>query len=249
MTTNSTVSLQSNDTTVQLTGKTSKKSKKTDVEKIPTVKAEIFRTDNSVSADIKNMQALDRYTNDILNQVSNISKSFCKIGFYLWKLRKDKLYLSRDFKSLGDYAESVLHIKKSSAYNYIKVCERFSKYDGHGYPTASLKDSYTDFNFTQLSEILYLPEKAAEEIKSDMTVSEIRNIRKKLKDSGSNSNVGESVSSSGQTEQFVEDCGTLKDDIVFSGVLTAELLDSVIEKISKYVGIDLDCIINYKDFD
>lgn len=244
--------MATNDSIVPLTGKTSKKSKKADAEKIPTVKAEIVKTDNSVSSDIKNMQALDRYTNDILNQVSNISKSFCKIGYCLWKLRKDKLYLSRDFKSLGDYAESVLHIKKSSAYNYIKVCERFSKYDGHGFPTANLKDSYTDFNFTQLSEILYLPEKAAEEIKSDMTVSEIRNIRKKFKDSGSDFHDDETAllsSSSGHSEQPLDDCGTLKDDIVFSGVLTAEFLDSVIEKISKYVGVDVNCIISYKDSD
>lgn len=206
---------------------------------IPLVPVEIVTTENGVKKDIVNMETLDKLTVNILEQVDSISKSFCKIGFFLWKVKHDQLYKARGFAGVGEYAESILHFKKSSAYSYIKVCERFSVYDSHGYPTAELKEGFKQFNFTQLLEALPLPESQLKEISPEMSAQEIRKIknkgtekeRKKLQEAEKRAAAEQRAAAIARPPETV-----------FSGVLTIELFDKIIERLEGFVGRDIEII-------
>lgn len=187
--------------TFQSTGKESNKEseKKTSPKKgskknagIPKVKAEIMDDaalkEAQEKLEAKKLQqiqlaskSLDSLTENIRREVDGISKSFCKIGYFLWKIREDKLYLARDFKNVYDFGESVLGFRKSSTGNYISVCERFSRRDAKGNPSRELMDDYKSFSYTQLTEVLSLPEGKEKEVSPDMTVKEIRKIKAEAK--------------------------------------------------------------------
>lgn len=161
-------------------------------EGIPKVKAEIMDEaalkEAQEKLEAKRLQqiqlaskSLDSLTENIRREVDGISKSFCKIGYFLWKIREDKLYLARDFKNVYDFGEAVLGFRKSSTGNYISVCERFSRRDSKGNPTRELMDDYKSFSYTQLTEVLSLPEGKEKEVSPSMTVKEIRKLKAEAK--------------------------------------------------------------------
>lgn len=159
---------------------------------IPKVKAEIMDEaalkEAQEKLEAKRLQqiqlaskSLDSLTENIRREVDGISKSFCKIGYFLWKIREDKLYLARDFKNVYDFGEAVLGFRRSSTGNYISVCERFSRRDSKGNPSRELMDDYKSFSYTQLTEVLSLPEGKEKEVNPSMTVKEIRKLKAEAK--------------------------------------------------------------------
>lgn len=181
--------------TFQLTGKPEaekKPAKKSGSKKsanknpgIPKVKAEIVdeatikaQKEKEAAKRALALKSLDSLTGDIFKEIETVKKSFCKVGFFLWKIRDNGLYAEREFKNVYDYAESVFGFKKSSTGSYINVCERFSKRDAKGNPTRELKEEFKRFSYTQLTEALALPEEKLSEVNPDMTVSEIRKLKK-----------------------------------------------------------------------
>lgn len=124
------------------------------------------------------LKSLDNITGDIFKEIETVKKSFCKVGFFLWKIRENKLFAEREFKNVYEYAESVFGFKKSSTGSYINVCERFSQRDAKGNPTRELKEEFKRFSYTQLTEVLALPEDKAKEVTPEMTVKEIRKLKK-----------------------------------------------------------------------
>lgn len=93
-----------------------------------------------------------------------------------------------------------LGFSKSSTGNYINVCERFSKRDAKGQPTKDLSEDYCLFSFTQLTEMLSLPEGKEKEVTPEMSVREIRKLKKAFKKSEGISVSDGSVSSNSFSE-------------------------------------------------
>jgi len=85
-----------------------------------------------VEAEIVDMEKLsnrlETATSYIQKEVSNVAKSFCRIGYKLWEVKEDKLYLGQGYKNVSEYGQKVLGFQKSSTANYIAICERFSVY-------------------------------------------------------------------------------------------------------------------------
>ncbi len=116
----------------------------------------------------------------IKKEISKISSSFVYIGFLLWEVQEYKYYLSNGYKNVADYAEQELGFKKSSTFNFIRVCETFSiKKDGK--PSMYLSANYDNFGYSKLCEMLSLSDSVREEITSDMTVKQVREINKLTK--------------------------------------------------------------------
>jgi len=141
-----------------------------DVPAVQAVKAEIV--------DMENLsKRLESATSYIRKEVGNVAKSFCRIGFKLWEVKENKLYIGQGYKNISEYGEKVLGFRKSSTANYISVCERFSVRKGDK-PTAQLMDNFSNFSYGQLSLMLSLPEDKVNEITPEATCKEIREIKK-----------------------------------------------------------------------
>lgn len=123
---------------------------------------------------------LNSTTEKINKTLSKIKEDFIYIGFLLWEVREYKFYLSKGYESVVDYAEKELNFKKTSTYNFISVCEKFSSKKDNGNPTINLDMKYKDFNFSQLVEIKTLPVEQLESFNSSMSNRDIKDKKKEL---------------------------------------------------------------------
>lgn len=113
----------------------------------------------------------------IRSELSGVVSSFCRIGYEFIQVRDKELYRAYDCKNVVEFAEKLFLLKKASMYNYIQVCERFSKPDENGKPTAELSPAFAEFSYTQLALMLRLPDEAAALATPDMTCKEIKALK------------------------------------------------------------------------
>jgi hypothetical protein len=84
------------------------------------------------------------------------------------------MYVEDGFSNIEEFAESTYKISRSTAYRLMEINTEFSK-NGN---SPELADEYKDFSKSQLQELLSLTIEQRETVTPDMTVSEIRNIKK-----------------------------------------------------------------------
>lgn len=121
-------------------------------------------------------------TSKIKGSMYNVAKEFVYIGFLLAECDYYETYKEWGYSSIHEYASDQLGFKKSSTYNFINVCKVFCN------PTEALpfsyfmKDPYSNFNYSQLVEMLSMNDKQRSQVTPDMSVKQIREV-KKLDDS------------------------------------------------------------------
>lgn len=116
----------------------------------------------------------DEAKNIIRDNLSIMSRSFIAIWYYLKHIRDNEMYRQDGFENIWEFAESNYGIKRSTAKRWMDINTRFSV-DGN---TPILAERYRNFGKSQMQEMLYLDDKQIEEVTSEMTVKEIRDIRK-----------------------------------------------------------------------
>lgn len=119
---------------------------------------------------------------DIIHEnFKKAADSFIAIGYYLKHINKNKLYLEGNYNSIWECAEGEFGLSQSAASRFMNMNDAFSV-NGD---TPVLDDKYKDFNKSQLQELLALSDEQREEqkekISPEQTVSEIRQIVKKVK--------------------------------------------------------------------
>lgn len=124
--------------------------------------------------------ALDHTTKKIHDTIERVKTDFMYIGLLLWEVNNYKSYEVKGYKSVVEYADKEFGFKQASTYNFISICDRFSR-KNKGYPTVYLDDKFKDFNFTQLVEIKSLSDDDIKKIDSSMSKREIREKKKELK--------------------------------------------------------------------
>jgi hypothetical protein len=122
---------------------------------------------------------LDSLTRKIQDTITDIAGSFIYIGFLLWEARDEKYYLEGGYCDIVEYAEKELNFKKSSTYNFINICLRFSqRVDGTNRPSYQITNTYKKFSYSQLCEMLSLSERQCQQVEPTMTVKQIREVKK-----------------------------------------------------------------------
>ena len=108
------------------------------------------------------------------------------IGKTLTEIRDRRLYRSCSIISgdmevgyyrFDDFCKNVLHISRTQAQNAINLYEKFTVAG----ECVIIKEEYKDYRLSQLIEMASIPEEERGRITSDMTVKEIREIKKELK--------------------------------------------------------------------
>ncbi|MCB6414536.1 hypothetical protein LI221_05555 [Faecalimonas umbilicata] len=107
-------------------------------------------------------------------KLMNIKMNFIAAGYYLKYIRDKELYLEEGYASIWEFAEDNYGIQRSTASRWMKMNDKFSK-NGD---TPILAEEYKEFGKSQLQEMLYLEDEQMEQVTPDMTVKEIREVRK-----------------------------------------------------------------------
>ncbi len=111
--------------------------------------------------------------------MTNMKMSFIAAGYYLKYIRDRDLFREDGYESIWEFAEDNYGIRKSTASRWMSMNDRFAL----GGNSPVLADEYKGFEKSQLQEMLYLDDKQIEEVTPDMTVKEIREVRKPEKKS------------------------------------------------------------------
>ena len=110
----------------------------------------------------------------IHNKLRSMTTSFIGAGYYLRMIRDTEGFRKDGYDSIYEFAEAQYGIKRPTTLRWMQMNERFS--DG-GY-SPIIASEYREFGKSQLQEMLYLTDEQMEEVSPDMTVKDIREVRK-----------------------------------------------------------------------
>ena len=145
-------------------------------------------TKTSVTPNVMNPPASKDSSPDVLSKelseriktldtlVKDLTKNFVKIGYELVLIRQKKLYKELDFKTFEDFVQTQYGFSRSSAYNFINVCLKYSVKDDAGQPTKLLSKEYAKFSSSQLVAMLKLNDEAIAQVDSNATIKDIKKL-------------------------------------------------------------------------
>ena len=112
--------------------------------------------------------------NILREKMDVMKKNFIAAGYYMKYIRDNELFREDGYESIWEFAEDNYGIRKSTASRWMAMNDKFSQ----GGNSPNLADEFKGFEKSQLQEMLYLDDKQIEEVTPDMTVKEIREVRK-----------------------------------------------------------------------
>lgn len=107
-------------------------------------------------------------------KITNMRLDFIAAGFYMKRVRDEEYFKTLGYETIWDFAEDRYGIQKSTASRWMAMNDKYSK-EGN---SPILQEDYKVFNKSQLQEMLYLTDTQLQDITPDMTVKEIREVRK-----------------------------------------------------------------------
>lgn len=111
---------------------------------------------------------------DVIKEESvKMQKSFVKIGWYLKHIQDNELYREDGYANINECAAEQFGYSQSTVSRFIGICEKFSK--NHNSP--ELDEKYLGFDKSQMIEMLPMSQEQLEEVKPEMTVRQIRDIK------------------------------------------------------------------------
>lgn len=104
----------------------------------------------------------------------NMAENYVAIGYYLRKAKEEELYREGGYASIHEMAAGEFGMARQTAEHCMRINEKFSE----GGDSPALEESFRKYGKSQLQEMLYLTDEQLEDVRPDMTVKDIRNIRK-----------------------------------------------------------------------
>ena len=110
----------------------------------------------------------------IRRELNNVKHSFVRVGFYLRKVRDEKLYLQDGYSSLSEFAKAEFNMGASFVSRMISINEKFSL-DGY---SEQMDPRYEDFRQGALTEMLALPDSDMEMVTPATPREDIRELKR-----------------------------------------------------------------------
>nr|WP_243016075.1 hypothetical protein [Clostridium sp. AM22-16AC] len=122
----------------------------------------------------RNTITLEEADAGIRNGLKDAAQSVITVGYYLKAVRDNELFSSAGYETIWDYAWGEYGFSKGTASRYMKRNDRFSI----GGNSPIIADEFRAFNRSQLQEMLSLDAEQMSTVTPDMTVREIRELRR-----------------------------------------------------------------------
>ena len=120
--------------------------------------------------------------NDIKNNLGSIVKSFVRIGWLLTRIDKSGAYKNDGYSTISEFAQAEYGMNKSGTSRFMKIYEKYSVPGD----TPELKDEYKDFNQSQLTEMLQIPEEDYAMLHPEANKEDFRELKRFNKENDSN---------------------------------------------------------------
>ncbi|WP_448774535.1 DUF3850 domain-containing protein [Blautia sp.] len=120
--------------------------------------------------------------NDIKNNLGTIVKSFVRIGWLLTRIDKSGAYKNDGYSTIYEFAQAEYGMNKSGTSRFKKIYEKYSVPGD----TPELKDEYKDFNQSQLTEMLQIPEEDYAMLHPEANKEDFRELKRFNKENDSN---------------------------------------------------------------
>lgn len=91
---------------------------------------------------------------EIKNDLTGIVKSFVRVGWQLWRISMSEAYKQDGYATIAEFAKAEYGMTPSGVSRFIEVYEKYSAAGD----TPELKEEYREYNFSQLTEMLQIPE-------------------------------------------------------------------------------------------
>lgn len=106
-------------------------------------------------------------------ELQNVTQSFVRIGYALRKIDDEKMYEADGCKSIAEFAKKEYGLEASTVSRFMAINREYSE---GGY-SERLREEYTGYGQSKLSEMLQLPDKDRELITPQMQRSDIRELK------------------------------------------------------------------------
>lgn len=100
------------------------------------------------------LEELNQEEQEIRNNLGGIVKNFVRTGWSLSRIDRSGAYKLKGFRSITDYARETFGMSPDGVSRFIRVYEKYSLPGD----TPELKEEYREYNFSQLVEMLQIPE-------------------------------------------------------------------------------------------
>lgn len=121
-----------------------------------------------------NLEHAEKFISENLKAAA---RNVIAIGYYLKYIRDNKLYEESGYQNIWDYAREKYGFSTSTASRYMSRNDKFSK----GGNSPIMDERYREYGKSQLQEMLSLDEEQLQQVTSDMTAREIRDLRRPKK--------------------------------------------------------------------
>lgn len=125
---------------------------------------------------------LEQEEKQIRENLGGIVRNFVRTGWHLSRIDRSRAYKLKGYHSVTEYARETFGMAPDGVSRFIHVYERYSIQGD----TPELREEYRDFNFSQLTEMLQLPEGDHTMIRPETKREDIRDLKKFNKQSEHN---------------------------------------------------------------
>lgn len=141
----------------------------------------------------------------IYTDLNDIQTDYFRLGFHLSEFDLNGYYKDFGYLSFSEFVEANLSMDKGAASRCINVFREFcqKEYDCSGVLKTRFRyinDKYMDYSYSQLCEMLPMPEKDRIKVTPEMTIKQIREIKKNINVSRKNEDVSQVATSQPEEE-------------------------------------------------
>ena len=117
----------------------------------------------------------------ILTDMNDIRTKYIKLGFHLSEFMRCKYYQDFGYPTMEEFSAVNLGMDKGSISRCINVFEVFCQKQSNGNRSMFLDARYSNYSYSQLCEMVSMSDDDRRMIKPDMTIKQIREKKKELK--------------------------------------------------------------------
>lgn len=110
---------------------------------------------------------------EIKSGLTGIVKSFVKVGWLLWRINRSEAFRQDGYSTIAEFAKAEYDMTPSGVSRFIDVYEKYSV-EGD---TPELKEKYREYNFSQLTEMLQIPEESRQMFLPEAKRESIRDFK------------------------------------------------------------------------